>query len=401
MTLSRQLSLWVVVALASVLLLICVLRYSGGDAQRRFAASVAPRPAVGQLLFESKGCASCHGAAATGTSSGPALRQRASLSSLPKLVIAMWNHAPRMWAAMRERKLPYRNLTYEETSQLIAYLYISGSDDNEGDIQNGAALFNSVKHCIRCHAAGGRESRLASAAINGTALDWTQALWNHATAMRVRIRASGLEWPRFGANDIRDLLAYVRHQNGVDGQQRSMTTGDPDNGWIAFQQKGCIRCHSLTSETGGIGPYLGSHQTLPPTFSEFGAALLNHIPQMEHAIAGQGSPWPVFEHNDVRDLTIFLYSLRYHEPTGSTQIGKTVFSWRGCARCHGPEAEGDSAPRLRGRGAVYTSSRLAADLWRHGSRMYERLQRDGQPWPELQESDVGNLLAFLNSAPGQ
>jgi mono/diheme cytochrome c family protein len=401
MTLRRQLSLWIVAALASVLLLICVLRYSGGYAQRRFAASVAPRPAAGRLVFESKGCAACHGAEATGTPSGPALRQRASLSSIPKLVIAMWNHAPRMWTAMREQKLPYRSLNYEETSQLIAYLYISGSDDKAGDIQNGATLFTGAKHCVRCHAANGRESNLASAAATGTALDWTQALWNHATVMRARMRASGLEWPRFGANDIRDLLAYICHQNGVDRQQNSATAGDPDNGWAVFQQKGCIRCHSLTSDTGGVGPYLGPGQTLPPTFSQFGAALLNHIPQMENAIAGQGFSWPEFERNDVRDLTVFLYTLRYLEPAGSTQIGRTVFSWRGCARCHGVEAEGDSAPRLRGRGTVYTASRLATDLWRHGSRMYERLQRDGQPWPELQETDVGNLLAFLNSAPGQ
>jgi mono/diheme cytochrome c family protein len=301
---------------------------------------------------------------------------------------------------MQEQKLPYRSLNYEETSQLIAYLYISGSDDKEGNVQNGAALFTKAKHCIQCHTASGRESRLASAA-NGTALDWTQALWNHATVMRARMRAAGLEWPKFGANDIRDLLAYVRHQNRVDAQTRPVAAGDPDNGWVVFQQKGCIRCHSLTSDTGTVGPYLGPGQKLPPTFSEFGAALVNHIPQMEHAIAGQGFPWPEFERNDVRDLTVFLYTLRYLEPGGSTQIGKTVFSWRGCSHCHGAEAEGDSAPRLRGRGATYTASRLATDLWRHGSRMYERLQRDGQPWPELQETDVGNLLAFLNSAPSQ
>jgi mono/diheme cytochrome c family protein len=400
MTLSRQLLLWTVAALASVLLLIGVLRYTGGHAQR-FAASVAPRPAAGRLVFQSKGCAACHGAEATGTSSGPALRQRASLSSIPKLVIAMWNHAPRMWTAMQELKLPYQSLNYEETSQLVAYLYISGNDDKQGDIENGARLFSGTKHCVRCHAASGRESLLAAGATTGTALDWTQALWNHATAMRARMRGSGLEWPSFGANDIRDLLAYVRHQNGVDRPQSSVSAGDPDNGWVVFQQKGCIRCHSLTSDSGGPGPYLGPGQALPPTFSQFGAALLNHIPQMEHAIAGQGFSWPEFEGNDVRDLTVFLYTLRYLEPAGSTQIGRTVFSWRGCARCHGAEAEGGSAPSLRGRGVTFTASRLATDLWRHGSRMYERLQRDGQPWPELQESDVGNLLAFLNSAPGQ
>jgi len=151
------------------------------------------------------------------------------------------------------------------------------------------------------------------------------------------------------------------------------------------------------SDNGSTGPYLGQQQKLPPTFSEFGAALLNHIPQMENAMAGQGVQWPTFELNEVRDLTVFFYSLRYLEPTGSPQIGRTVFTWRGCARCHGAQAEGGTAPRLRGKGVNFTASRLATDLWRHGRGMYARAQHDDQPWPELQESDVGNLLAFLNS----
>jgi mono/diheme cytochrome c family protein len=231
-------------------------------------------------------------------------------------------------------------------------------------------------------------------------MDWTQALWNHAARMRLRLRETGLQWPRFGPNDVRDLLAYIRYQNGNPPQRDTIANADPDRGWLVFQRKGCIRCHSLTTDdNGGIGPYLGLQQKLPPTFSEFGAALLNHVPQMEKAVTLQGLPWPTFEPNEVRDLTVFFYSLRYLEPPGSPQIGRTVFSWRGCSRCHGAEAEGGSAPRLRGTGASYTGPRLATDLWRHGRRMYEQVQRDGQPWPELQESDVGNLLAFLNSTP--
>jgi mono/diheme cytochrome c family protein len=400
MTLTRQLAFWGVTACASVLLLVFALHSNRANTQRHFGAAVPPRPAAGRVLFQQKGCSACHGEDAGGTTSGPALRQRASLSSLSKLVAAVWNHAPRMWISMQQQGLEYPSLSYEETSQLIAYIYLSGADDKEGDVRRGAALFAGKDGCSRCHGEGARDARLASAALNSTALDWTQALWNHAIQMRLRLRQAGLEWPQFGPNDVRDLLAYIRHQNGNVPQQDSITSADPDHGWLVFQQKGCIRCHSLTSDDGGIGPYLGQQQKLPPTFSQFGAALLNHIPQMENAMAGQGLQWPSFGPNEVRDLTVFFYSLRYLEPSGSPQIGRTVFSWRGCARCHGTQAEGGSAPRLRGRGITFTASRLATDLWRHGRGMYARAQRDGQPWPELQESDVGNLLAFLNSPLG-
>ena len=233
----------------------------------------------------------------------------------------------------------------KKPAKFIAYLYLSGADDEGGDVGHGAALFAGKDGCSRLWSFGdsGRDSRLAAAVLHGSAIDWTQALWNHATLMRLRLREAGLQWPRFGPNDVRDLLAYIRHQNGKLPPPDTITAADPDRGWLVFQRKGCIRCHSVTSDSGGIGPYLGQQQKLPPTFSEFGAALLNHVPQMENAIAGQGFQWPRFEPNEMRDLTVFFYSLRYLEPAGSPQIGRTVFSWRGCARCHGAQAEGGSA----------------------------------------------------------
>jgi hypothetical protein len=49
------------------------------------------------------------------------------------------------------------------------------------------------------------------------------------------------------------------------------------------------------------------------------------------------------------------------------------------------------------RGQTYTAVRLANNLWRHGAKMYEQSRKAGQSWPVLQESDVGDLLSFLNT----
>ena len=93
----------------------------------------------------------------------------------------------------------------------------------------------------------------------------------------------------------------------------------------------------------------------------------------------------------------FLYSLRYVEPSGSPHVGRSVFAWRGCSRCHGADAEETAeAPALRGRGP-YTSVALATSLWRHGNGMFRRSQQMGRGWPTLLESDVGDLLSFLNT----
>jgi len=397
MTRRLQLALWLLAACISVTVLGVALRYSSLAPSAILGVTVSPRPAAGRLLFQRKGCASCHGTEGVGSPFGPPLRQRASLASLPRLVVALWNHAPHMWTAIEQRGLQYPSLSYEETSQLIAYLYLSGMDDNAGDSRAGAKFWQE-SGCARCHGSRGEDTRLA-AALQGGTFDWTQALWNHATGMRTSLSGAGLDWPRFGPNDMRNLLAFLRLQSVSPSPPDTFAAADPDRGWQAFQQRGCIRCHSLSADAASVGPYLGQLQKLPPTFSEFGAALLNHVPQMENAVARQGLNWPTFAPNEVRDLTVFFYSLRYLEPSGSPQIGRTVFSWRGCANCHGASAEGGAAPRLRGKGAVYTAPRLAADLWRHGRHMRERVLREGQPWPQLQESDIGNLIAFLNNAP--
>lgn len=396
----RQIAVWGMVAAISLAVLTFALVRQNKDVRQRSALQVRTNSLAGSEVFREKGCGACHGPNAAGTSSGPALRQRQSLSGLPQLVTAMWNHAPRMWEEMRARRLEYPTLSYEETSQLIAYLYISGYEDNGGDPERGRALFERDQ-CVRCHAtdAGtGGGPALKSIAEPGDPLAWTQALWNHASAMRNKMTSAGIPWPHFQPSDMRDLFAYVRRAGGAN--DAAELQGDPDRGWRLFQQKGCISCHAVSSESTRVGPNLGPERPLPPSFSEFGAAMLNHFPQMEHAVQHENADLPTFNNQEMTDVAVFLYTLHYLEPTGSPQIGKSIFAWRGCSRCHGDNAEGTrEGPALRGRGRAYTAARLATDLWGHGARMNENARRDGQTWPALQVSDIGHLLTFLNVSP--
>jgi hypothetical protein len=52
---------------------------------------------------------------------------------------------------------------------------------------------------------------------------------------------------------------------------------------------------------------------------------------------------------------------------------------------------------LRGRGQSTTVITLATALWRHGPKMYQRSRELGRPWPTLKETDVADVLTFLNS----
>lgn len=403
MKIPRQSAIWATAAAVSLGALGLVVQRQHREVQRRVAVQVATKPLNGSAIFRNKGCANCHGQSGGGTSLGPSLRNTRSLTSLPRLVTTVWNHAPRMWEAMSAQRQPYPTLSYEEISQLVTYLYISGYADSDGDVQRGQRLFHERK-CDECHMPedthGGNAPSLRAISDANDPLSWTQALWNHAPAMQLKMRSSRMSWPKFQASDMRDLFAYVQHLRDTPDDPPDIS-GDPDRGWELFQQKGCIHCHTawLQSDT---GPNFGVEGQLPPTFSEFGASMLNHLPSMETAMESQKAQFPRFENHDVADLAVFLYSLHYIEPTGSLQVGKSVFTWRGCSQCHGNEGEGSSSgPALRGRGHPYTAVRLASALWSHGGRMYQSTQKRDQAWPTLQDSDIGHLLTFLNTSPEQ
>lgn len=389
---------WALLAAIAVLAFAAAMVTQSRRARERWSLFLTGSPQQGSLVFRDKGCIRCHSVNGEGGKVGPDLgRKRAAQSSLPQLVTAMWNHAPQMWERMRTDRVAYPELSYDDVAQLLAYLYMSRHVDDAGDPARGHELFAS-KGCIRCHAVGGVGGKigpdLAAASDLTGPMEWTQALWNHASGMRQAAEREGIAWPEFQGHELRDLYAYVR-QNSSRG---SVSPGDPARGWQVFQQKSCTGCHSIRTADQLEGPNLGPERQLPETFTGLGGAMVSHSPQMEKAMARQGISRPQLSAQEMTDIFAFLYSLRYVDPTGSPHVGASVFRWRGCSRCHGDKAEGTArAPALRER--TYNSISLAVALWRHGQRMYAQTRPLGIGWPTLVESDVGDLLAFLNSPP--
>ncbi len=396
-----QLSLivWALLAAIAVVAFTAAMVTQGRRERERWSVFLAGSPLQGRIVFREKGCIHCHSVNGEGGKIGPDLgRKRTAQSSLPQLVTAMWNHAPQMWERMRTEGIGYPDLSYDDAAQLLAYLYMSRHVDDPGDPVRGHELFAS-KGCIRCHAVAGAGRKfgpdLAAASDLTGPMEWTQALWNHAAGMRQAVEREGVAWPQFQGHELRDLYAYVR-QNAASG---SSPSGDPGRGWQVFQQKSCTACHSIRMTDQLEGPSLGPQQQLPETFTGLGGAMLSHSPQMEKAMSRQGITRPHLSAQEMTDIFAFLYSLRYIDPTGSPHVGASVFRWRGCSRCHGENAEGTArAPALGVR--TYNSITLAVALWRHGQRMYAQTRPLGIGWPTLVESDVGDLLAFLNSPPG-
>lgn len=402
MTSRRQLAIWVVAALGASSLLAGVLIWQHKHQRVRYASFLAGDPHKGAHLFEKKGCAHCHAVGGTGGRVGPDLGfELRPKSSINQLVTAMWNHAPRMWDRMRAEKMKYPAISHEETAHLFAFLYTARYVDEPGEADHGRALFVS-KGCLRCHSVKGEGGKVGPelSEVGGfdTPIRWTQAMWNHAPAMEAGMQKMGVEWPKFQEQEMNDLLAYVRQISGGPRRESELLPADAERGWKIFQEKSCIACHSIKGEPKSIGPELGPRAQLPSTIVRFAGSMWNHSPDMWRAMRARGIVRPTFEGQQMADLIAFLYSLRYFEPEGSSQLGSTLFGNRGCARCHGADGLGTKlGPALRGRGQQITTISLAEALWRHGPTMYERTRELGVPWPMLSEKDVGDLVAFLNA----
>ncbi|MGE5278630.1 MAG: c-type cytochrome [Acidobacteriota bacterium] len=391
--------MWIrlLLAIAAVGLLLAVLFWERKQSKGRWSSLVAGNPRAGAQLFQTKGCASCHGPAARQASQAPDLAADGSGRSGPdQLVSMMWNHAPQMWERMQMQKIDQPAFSEREMADLLAYVYTLRYVGEPGDADRGQGLFVE-KGCASCHrvARGGDRAPRNATALDPmmSAVGWATAMWNHPGA-------SDADRPRFEDREMNDILSYVRGGKPSPRLDEDLLGADFGRGWQVFRDKSCAACHSVKDEAGRVGPELGPGRELPATILELAGSMWNHSPamlrQMEHLHIARA----VFRRQEMADLLAFLYSFRYAEPGGSPKVGEVLFAGRGCSLCHGRLAQGTpQAPALRGRGRNYTAVTMATALWRHGPAMYRRARDLGMSWPLLAENDVGDLITFLNTSP--
>jgi cytochrome c2 len=320
------------------------------------------------------------------------------------LATAMWNHAPAMWSRMRGASPPQLNQV--EMAHILAFLYQAATADPKGNVRAGELVF-SLKGCIQCHAVRGEGGRVApdlsTVAAAGDDIAWVGAMWNHAERMIGPITKRLGDWPEFQAEEMNHLIAFVGAGKPLGARPATSETvlrGSAERGWKTFQAK-CMGCHSVAGQGGKIGPELGPDHDLPHTTARFAAVLWNHAPAMLARVRQASMAPPTLEGNEIKDVQTFLISLQYFEPAGSALLGERVFAQRGCARCHGAQAQGTAeGPRLKPAPDAFTPVSLTSTLWNHGPGMWARAQQLGVPWPALEGTDLGDLTSFLND-PGR
>jgi mono/diheme cytochrome c family protein len=344
-------------------------------------ASLPADSARGERLFETLHCIECHKIYGRGGTSAPDLGRMMNRDFSPSsLAATMWNHAPRMWAAMRAQGISAGNLDELAAADLFAFFYAARFFEKPGDAGRGKRLF-SDKRCATCHGLEDRKIPTAPAVTQWDAVSdpigLSSALWNHAAGMRQEFARRRLAWPDLTLQDLADILVYIRNLPGTRPAPARLELTSGVAGEQLFRAKGCQDCH-----TGNL--------TLAPrlkgkTLTEIAVSMWNHAPRM-------GS-LPQLQPGEMRELASYLWADQFFLEAGNPRAGRRVFREQKCAMCH--ENTSPGALLLPKPQQTFSGATMVAALWRHGPQMQEQMRARRIPWPRFEGSEMTDLIAYL------
>jgi mono/diheme cytochrome c family protein len=285
---------------------------------------------------------------------------------------------------MRQRQTPTPTLTEQDAADLFAYFYSVQFFARPGDAARGKRVF-TARHCAECH--GITESKAADARpvqewqALGNPILLASQMWNHSGRMKEAFSREGIRWPLLTAQELTDVLVYLRNIREVRTQTPRFEIGSGgEDGRALFESKGCAGCH-----TGRLA--------LPPrlkgrNLTEIAVAMWNHAPKM-------AQPPPQLAPEEMRAVITHLWTQQLLEEAGRPVRGKQVFAGKQCASCHNDPSSG--APGLAGRKGAFSAISMVSVLWLHGPQMLDRMTEKSMAWPRFTERQMSDLIAYLNS----
>ena len=151
------------------------------------AAGFTADSARGARLFETLACVQCHSVNGKGGTTGPDLGRMVDRGFTPaSLAATMWNHAPGMWAAMRDRQIVAGELDQQAAQDLMAFFYAARFFEKPGDAGRGKRAFESLG-CAGCHSLPVNQWQALTDPI--ALLD---AMWNHRSEMLAATASKGV-----------------------------------------------------------------------------------------------------------------------------------------------------------------------------------------------------------------
>jgi len=268
--------------------------------------------------------------------------------------------------------------------------------------EEGSKLFYGDKQCGVCHAVNGSGGRVApdlsSQHQETPAMGWiVTVLWNHGPSMWRQIRRKNKPYPQLNAQEMADILAFLYQASNVE------RPGNASAGQRVFEEKGCVRCHSVGGTGGKTAPDLSGVGTAGDTAAWTGA-MLNHAGSMVGPITSTLGEWPQFSGTEMNDLIAYVSQAAPQPATNTNQTsGNPERGWRvfqsKCMQCHSVRGQGGTVGPELGpeRDLPLTTAQFASVMWNHAPAMLNQGRASGISPPQLQGNEMADLLTFLAS----
>lgn len=190
------------------------------------------------------------------------------------------------------------------------------------------------------------------------------------------------------------LLLFVVSIPSVTWAQEEFPE-NPTSGARLFSEKGCFKCHSILGQGGHIGHDL-ARIDLGGSRLDLASNMLNHAETMASKMHDMKIIWPHLNGEEIDSLVAYLYYINYFDKMGDAAEGEKHFGTHGCNRCHlvAPSASGEAPPLTtfpRNISPIY----LAKTLWNHGPNMQSKMAQMGIGWPNLEGSEIMDLVAYI------
>lgn len=166
----------------------------------------------GMKAFRDKGCVRCHSIFGKGGKDAPDLGKTVSQANVTVLITRIWNHAGKMQARFREKKLAWPYFQETEMNDLIVFLYSLNYEDKPGDPGKGDEVFRK-NQCADCHfKTDADKAKIVKDIQAADAVLFATQIWNHIPAMEAAMVTKGVPWPRMSGQNLRDVLAFLKSQ---------------------------------------------------------------------------------------------------------------------------------------------------------------------------------------------
>ena len=184
-------------------------------------------------------------------------------------------------------------------------IFLSPGDPKEGKIEfskKGCSLCHSTDTSSKKNGPGFGRDFKKNKSFPRTVTQVAGLMWNHSPQMWKVMKQKEVKRPQLSAQEMADIIAYLFSLQYFD------EPGDRIKGSKVFENKYCIKCHTVNGKGGLKGPDLKywSKQISPISMAQ---AMWNHGPSMLAEIKKMGLSWPKFDENEIVDLMEYLREL--------------------------------------------------------------------------------------------